>query len=162
MADTTAERDFWAEMLTRVRKRMRFSQDSEDHLHSAFVKLNQARESLHEIEKPKSYLVQAAANLAIDDHRKGRRIDGTPIETRIDIAAVEPLQDEVLASRERLRRVQEGIGKLAPRTREVFWLCRIEGMKQREVAVRLKISQTAVEQHLAKAMLFLTEWTKGW
>jgi RNA polymerase sigma-70 factor (ECF subfamily) len=72
-----------------------------------------------------------------------------------------PLQDEVLAARRRLARVQEGLKRLTPRTREVFLMHRLDGLKYREVAERLGISQSAVEKHIAKAALFLTEWTEG-
>ncbi len=36
---------------------------------------------------------------------------------------------------------------------------RLDDMKYREIAERLGISQSAVEKHIAKAALFLTEWT---
>jgi RNA polymerase sigma-70 factor (ECF subfamily) len=35
-------------------------------------------------------------------------------------------------------------------------------MKLREISARLGITQSAVEKHVAKAVLFLTEWTEGW
>jgi RNA polymerase sigma-70 factor (ECF subfamily) len=39
---------------------------------------------------------------------------------------------------------------------------RVEGLKYREIAAHFEISQSAVEKHVAKAMLFLTEWTQDW
>jgi RNA polymerase sigma-70 factor (ECF subfamily) len=39
---------------------------------------------------------------------------------------------------------------------------RLENLKYREIAQRLGISQSAVEKHIARAALFLTEWTEGW
>lgn len=39
---------------------------------------------------------------------------------------------------------------------------RIEEMKYREIAQALGISQSAVEKHIARAALFLAEWTEGW
>ena len=35
-------------------------------------------------------------------------------------------------------------------------------MRYQEIAQRLGISVSAVEKHIAKAMLFLSEWTEGW
>ena len=67
-----------------------------------------------------------------------------------------------MAARVRLERVREGISRLTPRTREVFLMHRLDDMKYREIAERLGISQSAVEKHIAKAALFLTEWTEGW
>jgi DNA-binding NarL/FixJ family response regulator len=49
----------------------------------------------------------------------------------------------------------------SPRTREVFLMHRIEGLRCREIASRLGISQRSVEKHIARAALFLAEWTGG-
>ena len=78
------------------------------------------------------------------------------------ITEISPLQDEVLAARARLERVSQGLNRLTPRTREIFLMHRLENLKYREIAQRLGISQSAVEKHIARAALFLTEWTEGW
>jgi DNA-directed RNA polymerase specialized sigma24 family protein len=39
---------------------------------------------------------------------------------------------------------------------------RLNNLKYHEIASQLGISQSAVEKHIAKAVLFLTEWTEGW
>jgi RNA polymerase sigma factor (sigma-70 family) len=152
----------WAELLARIRRRTRSDQDAEDLLHSAYLRLFAYRAE-HEVREPLAFLVQTAANLAIDRHRQAQRANATPIDSfGASLEDNSPLQDEVLAARERLRRVQVGIERLPPRTREVFLKHRVEGMKLREISAALGISQSAVEKHVAKALLFLTEWTDGW
>jgi RNA polymerase sigma factor (sigma-70 family) len=69
----------------------------------------------------------------------------------------QPLQDEVIAARERLVFVRKALSTLPPRTREVFLMHRLEGMRYREIAERLSISVSAVEKHIARATLRLTE-----
>jgi RNA polymerase sigma-70 factor (ECF subfamily) len=100
-------------------------------------------------------------NIGVDNFRHERFIADVAPE---DMAIPEnsPLQDEVLAARVRLDRVREGLSMLTPRTREIFLMHRLDDMKYREIAERLGISQSAVEKHIAKASLFLTEWTEGW
>jgi RNA polymerase sigma-70 factor (ECF subfamily) len=39
---------------------------------------------------------------------------------------------------------------------------RLDGLKYRVIAERMGLSQSAVEKHIAKAALFLTEWVEGW
>jgi RNA polymerase sigma-70 factor (ECF subfamily) len=115
----------------------------------------------HAVENVSGFLVRTAVNIGVDNFRHERFIADVAPE---DAAPAEnsPLQDEVLAARVRLDRVREGLSRLTPRTREIFLMHRLEDMKYREIAQRLGISQSAVEKHIAKAALFLTEWTEGW
>jgi RNA polymerase sigma factor (sigma-70 family) len=157
-----SDRRFWADVLARIRRRTRSDQDAEDLLHSAWLRLFAYRVE-HEVREPAGFLVQTAANLAVDKHRQGKRSAREPIDAFAATSEDDsPLQDEVLAARERLRRVQAGLERLPPRTRQVFVMHKIEGMKLREIAAALRITQSAVEKHVARAVLFLTEWTDGW
>lgn len=162
MRGDPAERRFWADMLARVRRRTRADQDAEDLLHSAWLRLFAYRAE-HEVREPIAFMVQTAAHLAVDGHRRAQRSNPQPIEAfGAGLEDGSPLQDEVLEARERLRRVKAGLERLPPRTRQVFLMHRVEGMKLREISAALGISQSAVEKHVAKAVLFLTEWTDGW
>lgn len=162
MSGNSTERRYWTDLLARVRRRTRSDRDAEDLLHSAWLRLFAYREE-HEVREPVAFLVQAASRIGVDEHRRTRRIGTAPAE---DYAATlkddSPLQDEVLAARERLRRVVAGLEKLPPRTRQVFVMHKVQEMKLREIAAELGISQSAVEKHVARAVLFLTEWTDGW
>lgn len=73
-----------------------------------------------------------------------------------------PLQDEVLIARHRLERLRQGVEQLKPRTREVLLMHRLEGLKYRDIAAALGISQSAVEKHIAQAMASLNEWMEDW
>lgn len=155
-------KNYWADLLARIRRRTRSDQDAEDLLHSAWLRLFAYRAE-REVREPAAFLVQTAAHLAIDRHRRDRHTSAMPVETLgLSLEDASPLQDEVLEHRERLRRVEAGLKKLPPRTRQVILMHRVEGMKLREIALAIGISQSAVEKHLAKAVLFLTEWTDGW
>lgn len=156
------EKSFWADVLARIVRRTRSAEDAEDLLHSAYLRLFAYRQD-HEVKEPVAFLVQTAANLSIDGHRRRRKISPHTVESLgASLQNNDPLQDEVLAARERLRRVQAGLERLTPRTRQVFMMHKVQGMKLREIAAELGITQGAVEKHVAKAILFLTEWTEGW
>lgn len=162
MGADSNDRKFWAGVLAGIRRRTRSDQDAEDLLHSAWLRLFAYRAE-HDVREPAGFLVQAAANLAVDRHRHDRRTAKEPLDAyEAGFADDSPLQDEVLAARERLRRVQAGLERLPPRTREIFVMHKVEGMKLREIAASLGITQSAVEKQVAKAVLFLTEWTEGW
>ena len=50
----------------------------------------------------------------------------------------------------------DALEELPPRTRQVFVLCRIEGMRQKGVAKRLGVSVSAIEKHMIKAIAHLS------
>jgi len=160
MSDIPVNRDVWDRLIREVRMRTRGRADSEDLLHAAYLRLVRYR-AQHVVENMAAFLVRTAVNICVDNFRHERFIaDVTPEE--VGRAENSPLQDEVLAARVRLDRVREGLSRLTPRTREIFLMHRLDDMKYREIAERLGISQSAVEKHIAKAALFLTEWTEGW
>ena len=79
----------------------------------------------------------------------------------MEVADEQPMQSEMLAARERLENVLAGLDSLGARTREIFLMHRISGLKHRDIAARLGITVSAVEKHIAKASLFLLSWTDG-
>src|SRR5258708_4977802 len=96
------EKGFWADVLARIRRRTRSAEDAEDLLHSAWLRLFAYRAE-HEVREPAAFLVQTAAHLAIDRHRQRRRLSSQPVESlSAGLEDNDPLQDEVLATRERL------------------------------------------------------------
>ncbi|HEY1837393.1 MAG: sigma-70 family RNA polymerase sigma factor [Rhizomicrobium sp.] len=161
MREDLDNKGFWADVLRRIRKRTRYNAEAEDLLHNAYLKLFAYRKE-QDVKKPVAFMVQVAANQAIDIRRHRERVGHETIDTYQHLQDHAPLQDEVLAHRERLRRVQGGLKELTPRTREIFVMHKIQGMTHKEIARQLGISTGAVEKHVAKAMLFLTEFTKGW
>lgn len=109
------------------------------------------------IENPRGFLLRAARNLAIDVLRaEGIRPVIEPIEDHED-TLVDPVSDpaRIAEARQRLRLLAQGIGKLPPRCRDVFFLHRFEGLTQRKIAARLGIAAKTVEANLARAMLHL-------
>jgi RNA polymerase sigma-70 factor (ECF subfamily) len=161
MAEEPSSRAYWDKLLKLVSRHTRGRGDAEDLLHSAYIRLERYR-SGHVVDNPSAFLLRTATNIAIDIHRHERLQQPCGDNQGVQRPDDAPLQDEVLAARARLARVKEGLAKLTPRTREIFLMHRLQEMKYREIAVHFGISQSAVEKHIAKAALFLTNWTQGW
>lgn len=160
MSDIPVNRQFWNRLIGEVRRRVRGRADAEELLHGAYLRLMRYR-AQHQVDNVGAFLVRTAVNIQVDNYRHDRfTADVAPEE--LGLCENSPLQDEVLAARARLDRVREGLSRLTPRTREIFLMHRLDDMKYREIAEHLGISQSAVEKHIAKAALFLTEWTEGW
>ncbi|MEJ0028349.1 MAG: sigma-70 family RNA polymerase sigma factor [Rhizomicrobium sp.] len=161
MADEEPDSGFWVRALKQVVRRTHGNPDAEDLLHAAYLRL-EAYRAQQPVTQPIGFLVRTAVNLSIDEHRRASRNveDGeTHILTVVDDG---PLADEVIAARERLRRVKQGLEKMPARRREIFLMHRIGGLTYRQIAVQVGLSQSMIEKEMAKAILFLTEWMDGW
>lgn len=163
MSEIPQDAGWWRAVLNRVVRATRNEAQAEDYLHSAFIRLEEYR-LRQEVRRPSAFLVRTAVNLALDEHRSRKtRNELSPAVVDItNISDNQPLQGEALLARERLKRVQEGLARLSPRTRQVFLMHRLDGMKYREIASQLGITVSAVEKHVAKGAHFLTGWVEGW
>ena len=160
MTELPKTRNGWQALLRAVRRAVRDADNAEDLLHSAFVRLSEYSKRAS-VENPSAFLVRTAANLAVDERRRLWVWRENPLDNGEEIADGQPLLPEVLAARERLEKVMAALESLGPRTREIFLLHRLDGLKYREIAARLDITVSAVEKHIAKASLFLVNWVEG-
>lgn len=129
-------------------------------MQSAYIRLEQYREK-NAVADPAAFLVQVAVNLNIDENRRRKWLDDRPFDEACgSLPNFEPLQDEVISARERLALVNQALEQMPARTRAIFLQHRIDGRKYREIAESMGISQSAVEKHIARAVLFLAERTE--
>ncbi|MFD1949826.1 RNA polymerase sigma factor [Sphingomonas arantia] len=150
----------WARLRDQIARHTR-RDDAEDLLHDAWVGLAERQVVA---DNAAALLTRAAANRGCDAWRRERRVGtGVSIDLAADaLADHRPLQDEVLIARHRLERLRGGVEHLSPRTRQIFLMHRLDGLKYREIAEELGISQSAVEKHVARAMSHLTDWMENW
>lgn len=155
----------WAytDLLLSLSRRTHCVQQAYDVLHDAFIRFVLANQS-GPIEQPNAYLRRIAHSVLIDHYRDASRYQSLPDEVaseprmELDTRAVFAPSAEHLADlQQRLDALQRILDCLPPRCREVFWLVRIEGHRQVEVASLLNISTTMVERHLVRALLDLHE-----
>lgn len=115
-------------------------------------------------EKPHAYLRTIAHNLTLDEFKKSNRFLPllTPEETGGDtdganLVSLAPSPEELIEIRQRLQALQMVIDRLPARCKETFWLFRVEGHSQQEIATRLSITVNMVQRHLLRAMTDLLE-----
>lgn len=159
MSELPTTRHGWQAILRAVRRVVGQSDAAEDLLHSAFVRLSEYRKQ-NTVDNPSGFLVKTAANLAVDERRRAQARRESPIDIAdmLDLSDGQPLHPEVLAAQERLTKIMAGLESLGPKTREIFLLHRVDGLKYREIAAQFDITVSAVEKHIAKASLFLVNW----
>ena len=116
------------------------------------------------IDNPRSYLFRIATNLVLDHQRRvGYGIELQASETVVaTVADTQPSPEQTALHRSELARLLQVIDDLPPRCREVFLLCRFEGLSHAEIAERLNISRSTVVSHVVNALAALEREMRAW
>ncbi|MFN3809007.1 MAG: RNA polymerase sigma factor [Roseateles asaccharophilus] len=152
-------------VFTRVRDALRrrgsTNQDAEDIVQEAWVRL--ASYERHQVvEKPEAFLMQTALNLAIDEHREAVNHGVQVTLEEVDLADESPPVESVVLARERMARLNQCLGRLSEKNRQIFLAHRLDGLTYREIADHHGLSISTVEKHIAKASLQLITWMEDW
>lgn len=130
--------------------------DVDDLVQEVFVRFAR-REPGQVIERLEAYLFQAANNLIRDRARRQqvRRVSVYDVED-----ASRPVQphspEQLLIDRETLAQVRKALADLPERTRHVFLLYRVDGLRHQDIADALSMSVSTVEKDVRRAMAHLT------
>lgn len=107
------------------------------------------------IDHPRGFLFRIAKNLAYD-YIKHRKVTENYQQTQgqsLPPPSEFPSAEALVSVDERLAAITRILDELPMRTREIFVLNRVYGMTYAETAKELGISDSAVEKHMAKALL---------
>ncbi len=140
-----------------LRRKGQSRDDADDLIQEAFLRLHIYCQD-EEVQHQEAFLTRTVLNLAVDTHRKSHRdlYSEEPIES-LSLIDIRPTPDEDFALAERLTRVAAVLDELGPRTREIFLMHRVEGVGCAQIATRFGISLSAVEKHIARAVLALMD-----
>lgn len=135
-----------------LRRFIRYREAADDLAQEAFLRAF-AAEAGRTIESPKAFLFKIAKNLALNELARESLVAIEPLgdfERQEVIADSNQVAiDDVVDSRERIRLLARAIAALPPQCAKVFILRKMQGMSQKEIAVRLNISVRTVENHVA-------------
>lgn len=152
----------YADLLRGIQRKTGCAQRARDILHDALVRfaLVSGRKT---VDEPHAYLRTTVRSVLVDQFRdEARWIQIRGVDGEQDGMGLDPEFEPVVPSAEhmadlwqRLEALQALFDGLPPRRREVFWLFRVEGYRQAEIAAKLGISQTMVERHVMRALIDL-------
>jgi RNA polymerase sigma-70 factor (ECF subfamily) len=125
---------------------------SNDLVQDAFLKLwtNCAKVKF---EQAKSFLYTVARNAFLN--KVERKKVALKFENQIQSKVNSESPDHILEQKEFQEKLEKGINSLTDGQREVFLMNRIDGLKYREIAELLDISQKAVEKRMHLALINL-------
>ncbi len=166
-SDTTREglnARFRAPLVAYFLRRTGSLQEAEDLTQETFLRLIGSG-TFENAEEPQAFVFRVAGNLLRDRARSRTRLHRSPVlpidampNPDIEPKLVEGLDPErVLIARESLVEVLACLDELGERTKSIFILFRLEGMKQKGIAAIYGISHSTVEKHVMTAALHLAK-----
>ena len=144
--------------LTRYfRRRISDDAEVEDLVQDVFARIV-ARNSTEPVEHLGGYVMRTASSVLADrSRRRWTRKADWHVAFDPDRHSDEEIDPErVLSGKEDLRAATAALLSMPERTRAIFVLRRLEGLKHRDIAEHLGISVSAVEKHMVSAIRHLT------
>ena len=139
-------------------RRLRDRGEIEDLIQEVFLRLAK-RGSLEDVDKVGGYVFETASSVLNDRLRRKRsryEADHEAFDGQ-QHGDVDFSPERVLLGKEALVRATAVLLELPERTRMVFVMRRLEGMRYLDIAARLGISVSAVEKHMTRAMAHLVQ-----
>jgi RNA polymerase sigma-70 factor (ECF subfamily) len=140
-------------------RRGRTPHDTEDLIQEAYLRMQVYFKRGQAVREPEAFLVRTVLRLHSNARRYDRRHPniGQPVDELV-LLDTSPLPDEVLEGEQCLRRLREALDSVNPRTREIFFLHRLDQLTYAQIATQIGISVSAVEKHIANAVAILMDW----
>ena len=104
------------------------------------------------VENPRAYLYRIASNLVQDHFRRTSRQPQIVAGGQESVADATPGPERALLAKDEIRRLEDAIGDLPARQREVLLLQKFDGLSYAEIAARLGISKNTVMVHMMRAL----------
>ena len=128
-------------------------QDIGDLVQDCFLRLVASKnDAVSKIERPGAYLVRVARNLFADKARVAKQGYRAKHHLYEDDEFAGPDPHSALEARDMLRRIEQQLARLKPKTRDIFLMHKFDGMSYAEIAAKTGMSEKGVEKQIAKAM----------
>jgi len=141
-----------ASLMRYASRYFRRTQEAEDVVQEAFVKVIQAQRE-RDIRSPKSYLFRTARNLSLAQvNKKAYKLTDElgDLLTETELQATQSMEEQFEA-RENFEVFCRAVRQLPVKSRRAFVLCRVYGFSQKEAAAKMGIGVSAIESHLSRA-----------
>jgi len=146
--------------LTRLVGRIVNRHDVDDILQEAFMRSYEAAGKAT-IRNPRAFLLRTATNLALNhvsraSNNLNAQTEDQSLPEVYQLTAESP--ESQLDANRRFITFCRAVGGLPEQCRHAFFLKKVYGLSQQEIADRLGIAQSTVEKHLAKGLMMCREY----
>jgi RNA polymerase sigma factor (sigma-70 family) len=147
---------FRQELVAYFMRRLPCPEEAEDLAHEVLIRVLRCPD-LEGIVAIRPYIFEVAKNAMIDRGRRGRARCESSHEPLSEMIPDEDQAEceRTIMARQDIECLRSGLLELPDRTRSIFILRRLEGMRHQEIAGNLGVSLSTVEKHVRLAMLHL-------
>ena len=157
----------YSELLSRIYRHTVCKQGALDILHDDLISFALAKNPNRHLQ-PHAYLQVIVRNQLVNEFNDNKRYISLDAEDASDTENAQssllnhdqfssPSAEHLVDIRQRLEATVRLIENLSPRCRKAFWLFRVDGMKQGQIAQELGVSVNMVQRYVARAMVELAE-----
>jgi len=144
-------------LINQLTRRAGSRDDAREILHEAVARFLGRGARHAPVKRIDSYVAETSHNLLTDRGRSRSRF--STVEEKLRSCSPAHHDPVVfLESRDTLRRLEQAMLKLKPRTREIFMAHRLDGLSYAEIAQETGLSVKGVEKHMSKAIAKLSRF----
>ena len=141
-----------------LHRRGRKREEIEDLMQDAYVRMLEYCKKGSEVRQPEALLVRTVQRLSLnfdrDEHHE--LYSKAPLDT-LGIIDPQPSPLEVLEGQECLDEATRTLDTIGRRTRDVFFMHRLEGLSYAQISRQTGMPISTIEKHIARAMTILLE-----
>lgn len=150
---------YFRHMQRMLLRRGRTREETEDLIQEAFLKMQEYCHKGGEVRQPEGFLVRTVLRLSMNARRDEHRdlYADKNVEELTFVIDTNPTPDEVLAGDQCLDRMRDALDAVSRKTRDIFFMHRLDGMSYLQIARHMGVSVSAIEKHMASALAALAE-----
>jgi len=135
---------------------------AEEAVNDVFLNIWQKRSNLRNINNLKNYLFISTKNTSFNYLSKFRKERNSSLDDVLVRFETDELTPETAYFTAEIRNeIEQAINQLPPKTKLVFQMAKVEGMKYKEIAEILNISVNTIDNHIATAIKKLSQVLKN-